>query len=89
MFIGAFESEFGFTISERNSISLDQAQTYALEVEEKFSSTGKSKGMLDHDFRQRGKEEASSSNQDREVSDYNIEEMNKMIKNLSSKLVKL
>ena len=62
MFVGAFESEFGFTLRERKSASLDQAQNDALEVEANFASIGKSKGRLDHDFRRRGKEEASSSN---------------------------
>ena len=51
VFVGAFESEFGFTLRERKSTSLDQAQTDALEIEANFASTGKSKGRIDHDFR--------------------------------------
>ena len=89
VFIVDFESDFGFSLRERKSATLDEAQNIALEVEANFSSMGKSKGKLDHDFRRKGKEEASTSNQEREVADYKIEEMNKMIKNLSSKLVKL
>ena len=83
------ESEFGSSLRERKSATLDEAQIDALEVEANFTSMGKSKGMSDHDARRRGKEEASTSSQDREVADYKIEEMRKMIKKLSSKLVKL
>lgn len=32
-FAGAFESNFGFTLRERRSPTLDQIQTYALEIE--------------------------------------------------------
>lgn len=89
VFAGAFKSEFRFTLRERKSASLDQIQTDALEVEANFTSTGKSKGRTKNETRSRGKEEASSSNQEWEASKYKIEKMNKMIKNLSNKLVKL
>ena len=89
VFVVAFESEFGFSLRERDSATLDEAQTDALEVEDNFTSTGKSKGRSDHDARWRGREEASTFSQDREVAYYKITEMRKMIKNLSSKLVKL
>jgi len=49
-----------------------------------FASTGKSKGRTEHDTRRRDKEEASSSNQEREASERRIKEMNKLIKNLSN-----
>jgi len=42
--VGAFESDFGFTLRERKSHTLDQLQVDALEVEENFTSTGKSRG---------------------------------------------
>ena len=89
VFIEAFESKFGFTLRERKSTFLYQIQIDVLEVEANFSSTGKSMGRIDHDFRRRGKEEVSSSNQEREETDYKIEEMNKVIKNISNKLVKM
>ena len=69
VFVVAFESEFRFSLRERKSATLDEAQTDALEVEANFTSTGKSKGRSDHDVRHRGKEEASTSSQDREVAD--------------------
>ena len=89
VFVAAFDSEIRFSLRERKSATLDEAQTDALEVEDKFSSTCKSKGRADHDARWRGKEEASTSGQDREVADNKIEDMNKMIKNLSRKMVNL
>ena len=60
-----------------------------MEVEESFASTGKLKGKIEHEARRRGREEASTSNQERESHEYTIEEMNKLIKNLSNKLVTL
>ena len=65
VFVAAFESDFGFSLRERKSATLDEAQTDALEVEDNFTSMGKSKGRSDHDARRRGKEEASTSDQDR------------------------
>ena len=89
VFVAAFDVDFGFSLRERKSVTLDDAQTDTLEVEANFTSTGKSRGRGDHDVRRRGKEEVSTSNQDREAADHKIKEMSKMIKNLSSKLVKL
>lgn len=68
---------------------MDQIQTDALEVEEIFSSTSKFKGKIEHESRRKSREEASTSNKERESQEYKIEEMNKLIKNLSNKLVKL
>ena len=45
--------------------------------------------MIKHEARRRGREEASTSNQERESQEYRNEYMNKMIKNLSNKLAKL
>ena len=87
--MAAFDSEFGFSLRERKLATLDDAQTHALELEENFSSTGKSKGKPEQDTRRRGKEEVSTSSQDRDSANDRIEEMNKMIKNLSSKMVKI
>jgi hypothetical protein len=47
--LGAFESDFGFTLRERKSLTLDQLQVDALEVEENFTSQGsqeESKNLL-------------------------------------------
>lgn len=41
VFLGAFESDFGFTLIERKSLTLDQLQIDALEVEANLASTGK------------------------------------------------
>ena len=89
VFTGAFEPEFGFTLRERNSTSLDQIQTDVLEVEANFASTDKFKGKTKHEARRKSREEASTSNQDRGSREYRIEEMNKIIKNLSNKLINL
>ena len=82
-FVAAFDSKFGFSLRERKFATLDDAQTDALELEENFASTGKSKGKSEQDTRRRGKEEVSTSNQDRDSANDRIEEMNKIIKNLS------
>ena len=66
VFAGALEPEFGFTPRERKFTSLDQIQTDALEVEANFASTGKFKGKTEHEARRRGREEASTSNHERE-----------------------
>ena len=87
VFIAAFDSDFGFSLRERKLATLDDAQSDALELEENFSFTGKLKVKAEQDTRRRGKEEVSTSNQDKDSK--MIEEMSKMIKNLSNKLVKL
>ena len=73
VFVAAFDSKFGFSLRERKPTSLDDAQTYALELEANFSSTGKSKGRSDQDARRRGKEEVSTSGQERELAKNKIE----------------
>ena len=60
-----------------------------MEVEANFASTGKFQGKTEHEARRKNREEASTSNQERESQEYRIEEMNKLINNLSNKLVKL
>ena len=87
VFIAAFDSDFGFSLRERKPATLDDAQWDSLELEANFASTGKLKGKVEQDTRRRGKEEVSTSNQDKDSD--RIEEMNKMIKNISNKLVKL
>ena len=66
VFAGAFEPDFGFTLRERRSTSLDQIQIDALEVEANFASTGNFKGKTEHEARRKKGEEASTSNQERE-----------------------
>ena len=89
VFLAAFDSELGFSLRERKPATLDDAQIDALELEENFASTGKSKGKSEQEARRRGKEEVSTSSQDIDSPNDRIEEMRKMIKNLSGKLVKL
>jgi len=60
-----------------------------LEVQENFDSTGKFKEKTKHEARRKKGEEDSTSNQERESREHRHEEMNKLIKNLSNKLVKL
>lgn len=55
IFLGAFESEFGFTLRERKSRTLDQLQVDALEVEENFTLAGKSRGKNEPIEKKRGK----------------------------------
>jgi len=55
----AFESDFGFTLRERKSLSLDQLQIDALEVEANFTSVGKSRGKSEPIENRRGREEVS------------------------------
>ena len=83
VFVAAFDSEFGFSLKERKPATLDDAQANALELEENFASTGKLKGKSEQDSRRRGKEEVSTSSQDRDSD--KMEEMRKLIK----KMVKL
>lgn len=45
--------------------------------------------MTDHGEKKKGKEESSSSNQVKEIQDKNLEEMDKLIKSLLSKLIEL
>ena len=83
VFVAAFDSDFGFSLRERKPATLDDAQSDALELEKKFASTGKLKGKAEPDSRRRGKEEVSTSSQDRDSD--KMEEMRKLIK----KMVKL
>lgn len=87
--MGSFESDFGFTLRERKSLTLDRLQIDALEVEANFTSTGKSRGKQEPAENKRGKEEASSSGRDRESSDLNLDELEKLIVSLSQKVGKL
>lgn len=64
--VGVLESEFGFTLSERKSCTLDQIQIDSLKVEANFTSIGKSRGNIDLGENNKGKEEVSSSSQGKE-----------------------
>jgi len=59
--MGAFESDFGFTLRERKSRTLDQFQVNALEVEANITFTGKSRGKDEPTEKKRGKEETCYS----------------------------
>ena len=83
IFIAAFDFDFGFSLRERKPATLDDAQSDALELEANFASTGKLKGKIEQDTRRRGKEEVSTSNQDKDSD--KMDEISKMIK----KMVKL
>ena len=81
VFAEAFESDFGFTLRERRYPTLDQIQTYALEIEVNLTTIGKSKIKQHTQDKGKGKEEVSH--------DQRLEDMTKIIKNISIKLVKL
>lgn len=87
--MGAFEYELGFTLRERKSRTLDQLQVHSLEVEANFTSIGKSRGNNEPTMKKKGKEETSSSGQYKELRDLKWEEMDKLIRSLSHKVVKL
>ena len=89
VFVGAFDSEFGFTLRERKSHTLDRLQVNALEVEENFTSAGKSRGKQEPTKNKSGKEEASSSCQAKESPDLKWDELDKIMKVLSHKVRKL
>lgn len=89
VFVGAFECDFCFTLRERKSRILDQLQVDALEVEANFTSVGKSRGKDEPTERKRGKEETSSFGQAKESLDPKWEEMDKIMRSLSHKVVKL
>ncbi len=68
---------------------MDQLQVDALEVEANFTSVRKSRGKNEPTEKKKGKEETSSASQAKELLDIKWEEMNKLIKILSHKVVKL
>ena len=74
VFVGEFEPDFSFTLRERISPTLEQIQTDSLEIEANMSIAGKVRD------KEKSKEEASSQDQ-------RIDDMTKVIKNLSNKLV--
>ena len=80
IFIAAFDFYFGFSLRERKPATLDDAQSDALELEANFASTGKLKGKTEQDIRRRGKEEISTSSQEKDSE--KLDEISKMIKNM-------
>lgn len=84
-----FEYEFSFTLMERKSRTLDQIQIDALEVEYNFSSIAKLRENPDYVDKRREKEEASWLGQGKETQEQKLEEINKLIKSMSNKLVNL
>ena len=80
VFIAAFDSDFSFSLRERKHATLDDAQSDALELEANFASSGKLKGKAEQDVRRRGKEEVSTSNQDKDAD--KMDEISKMVKKM-------
>ena len=76
VFAGAFVSDFSFTLRERRASTLEQIQTNALEIEANMTAAGK--------VQDKGKSKEEDSSQDQRIDD-----MTKVIKNLSKKLVKM
>ena len=80
-FAGAFESDFWFTLRERRSATLDQIQTNALQIEENLVAA--SKALEAQPTKDKGKAKVESSQ------NQTLKDMNNVIKNLSSKFIKL
>ena len=80
-FAGVFELDFGFTLRERRSTTLDQFQTNALEIEANMVAVGKA--LETQPVQDKGKVKVESSQSQ------TLEDMNNVIKNLSNKLIKL
>lgn len=80
-FAGAFESDFGFTLSKRRSPTLDQIQIDALEIEANLMAAGKTPETQPIQDKGKAKIESSQSQ--------TLEDMSNVIKNLSNKSIKL
>lgn len=80
-FAGAFESNFGFTLRERRSATLDQIQTDALGIEANLVAAGKTPKTQPIQDKGKAKVESSQSR--------TLEDMGNVIKNLLNKLIKL
>ena len=81
VFVGAFESDFSFTLRERRSPTLEKIQTDALEIEANITAVGKTQEKQSVQEKGKAKEESSQ--------DQRIDDMTKVVKNLSNKLVKM
>lgn len=80
VFVGAFVSDFSFTLRERRFASLEQIQTDALEIEANMTAARKTQEKQTVQDKGKAKEDSSQ--------DHRIDDMNKVINNLSNKLVK-
>ena len=81
VFAGDFESDFSFTLRERRSPTLEKIQTDALEIEETMTVAGKTQEKQSVQEKGKAKEESPQ--------DQRIDDMTKVIKNLSNKLVNM
>lgn len=88
VFAGSFETDFGFTLREMISHPRSN-QTDALEIEENMSATEKNKLKSRQTKKKNGKEETGPSNQQKDSHDQKLDEMIKVIRNLSNKLLKM
>lgn len=89
LFTGVFESKFGFTLRERRSITLDEIQTNAVEIEANLSAALKIKQKDEAIDKNKGKEKARPSNQSKYLHEKKLDEIAKVIRNMSNNLVKL
>lgn len=71
-FAGAFDLDFGFTLRERRSTTLDQIQNDALEIESNLGAANKAPETQPTQDKGRAKEETSQNQ--------TLEDMNKAIK---------
>jgi ribonuclease HI len=85
-FANAFDVEFSLLLRERRSSTLNQMQEAAIEVESNILAADKLKSRGDRDRKKKKEEMPSSSNT---TSDSKIDEMDKMLKALTSEMERL
>lgn len=88
-FAREFESDFGFTLREILSPTLNHIQTNALEIEANLYVAGKIKQKYETMDKNKENEEVGSSNQPKDSHEQKLDEMTKVIRNLANKLVKM
>jgi hypothetical protein len=85
-FANAFDVEFSLFLRERRDTTLNQMQEYSIEVESNILAADKLKTRGDRDRKKKKEEMPSSSNT---TSDSKIDEMDKMLKDLTSEMERL
>ena len=89
-YANSFDHEFSLLLRERKSVSLQNMQNAALEVESNILASNKLKEETEHQIvDKKGKKEIITSSYTGRFSDSKMNEMNKIIKNLSAKIERL
>jgi hypothetical protein len=85
-FANAFDAEFSLLLRERRATTLSLMQDATIEVESNILAVDKLKSRSDRDRKNQKEELSSSSNS---TSDIKMDEMTKMLKNLTSEMERL